>query len=175
MVLAAELDKRPGGSIEQYVRAAFCGSGGFETISPGSHAETRVTMRFPIRGARPLPHQGESPLFLCVWGGYMSWLYLILAGLFEIGWPVGLKMAQVPDSRWCGIGVALLFMGLSGVLLWLAQRHIPIGTAYAVWTGIGAAGTFLVGVLYYGDPMSIGRVAGVILIVGGVVTLKLAQ
>lgn len=105
----------------------------------------------------------------------MSWLYLILAGLFEIGWPVGLKMAQVPDSRWSGIGVALLFMGSSGVLLWLAQRHIPIGTAYAVWTGIGAAGTFLVGVLYYGDPMSIGRVAGVILIVGGVVTLKLAQ
>jgi len=64
---------------------------------------------------------------------------------------------------------------LSGFMLWLAQRHIPIGTAYAVWTGIGAAGTFLVGVLYYGDPASLARYLGVALIVGGVVILKLAH
>ncbi|GGE21373.1 multidrug transporter [Aureimonas endophytica] len=105
----------------------------------------------------------------------MSWFYLILAGLFEIGWPVGLKMAQVPATRLGGTALAILFMAVSGALLWLAQRQIPIGTAYAVWTGIGAAGTFFVGVLVYGDPTSLARYAGVALIVAGVVTLKLAH
>jgi quaternary ammonium compound-resistance protein SugE len=105
----------------------------------------------------------------------MAWLYLILAGLFEIGWPVGLKMAQVPGTRWSGIGLAVVFMSMSGYLLWLAQRQIPLGTAYAVWTGIGAAGTFLVGVLYYHDPTSLARYLGVALIVAGVIVLKLAH
>lgn len=105
----------------------------------------------------------------------MSWTYLVLAGLFEIGWPVGLKMAQEPATRWVGIAVAVAFMTISGALLWLAQRHIPIGTAYAVWTGIGAAGTFLIGVIFYGDPTSIARYIGVVLIVAGVATLKLAH
>ena len=73
----------------------------------------------------------------------MSWLYLISAGLFEIGWPVGLKMAQNPGTRLTGIAVAVIFMGISGVLLWLAQKNIPIGTAYAVWTSIGVVGTSL--------------------------------
>ena len=103
----------------------------------------------------------------------MAWVYLVLAGLFEIGWPVGLKMAQAPATRLCGIAMAVVFMAVSGALLWLAQRQIPIGTAYAVWTGIGAAGTFLVGILVYGDPTSIARYVGVALIVGGVATLKL--
>lgn len=104
-----------------------------------------------------------------------SWLYLVAAGLFEIGWPVGLKMAQEPATRWIGIALAVGFMGVSGFLLWLAQRQIPLGTAYAVWTGIGAAGTFLVGVLVYGDPTSLLRYAGVALIIAGVVALKLAS
>jgi quaternary ammonium compound-resistance protein SugE len=105
----------------------------------------------------------------------MSWVYLLLAGAFEIGWPVGLKMAQAPQSRWTGTLLAVVFMAISGFLLWLAQRQIPIGTAYAVWTGIGAAGTFAVGVLYYGDPASLARFFGVALIVAGVITLKLAH
>lgn len=92
-----------------------------------------------------------------------------------MGWPVGLKMAQVPSTRFLGIIIAIIFMIISGFLLWLAQRHIPIGTAYAVWTGIGAAGTFLIGFLYYGDPTSLGRYIGVALIILGVITLKLAQ
>jgi quaternary ammonium compound-resistance protein SugE len=66
-------------------------------------------------------------------------------------------------------------MGVSGALLWLAQRDIPIGTSYAVWTGIGAAGTFMVGVLFFGDATSLGRYLGIVLIIGGVVTLKLAH
>jgi quaternary ammonium compound-resistance protein SugE len=105
----------------------------------------------------------------------MAWAYLVLAGLLEIGWPVGLKLAQSAETRWIGIAMAVGFMAASGFFLWLAQRHIPIGTAYAVWTGIGAAGTFLVGVLVYGDPSSLMRLAGVFLIVAGVVVLKLAH
>ena len=105
----------------------------------------------------------------------MSWIYLVLAGLLEIGWPVGLKIAQEPATRWSGIAIALVFMVLSGLFLWLAQRQIPIGTAYAVWTGIGAAGTFLVGIVFYGDPTSMTRYLGVALIVMGVITLKLSH
>ncbi|MCU0571955.1 MAG: multidrug efflux SMR transporter [Syntrophobacteraceae bacterium] len=105
----------------------------------------------------------------------MAWVYLLLAGLFEIGWPVGLKIAQQAETRTIGIVVAVAFMVVSGLLLWLAQKQIPIGTSYAVWTGIGAAGTFLVGVLFYGDPTSLGRYIGVALIVGGVATLKLSH
>ena len=86
----------------------------------------------------------------------MSWLYLISAGLFEIGWPVGLKMAQNPGTRLTGIAVAVIFMGISGVLMWMAQKNIPIGTAYAVWTSIGAVGTFAVGILL--NPCCLQRV-----------------
>lgn len=105
----------------------------------------------------------------------MAWIYLILAGLFEIGWPVGLKMAQEENTRVLGVAVAIVFMGISGFLLWLAQREIPLGTSYAVWTGIGAAGTFLVGVFFYGDPGSLARYLGILLIIAGVATLKLAH
>jgi len=105
----------------------------------------------------------------------MGWVYLVLAGLFEIGWPVGLKMAQDPATRVSGTVIAVAFMVISGFLLFLAQRSIPLGTAYAIWTGIGAAGTFAVGVLMYGDAASVMRVGGVALIVAGVATLKLAH
>jgi quaternary ammonium compound-resistance protein SugE len=105
----------------------------------------------------------------------MSWVYLVVAGLFEIGWPVGLKWAQEPGKPIVGIVVAVLSMSISGGLLFLAQREIALGTAYAVWTGIGAAGTFLVGIWLFGDPGSLGRYFGVLLIITGVVTLKLAH
>lgn len=101
-----------------------------------------------------------------------GWVYLVTAGLFEIGWPIGLKLAQVPETRALGIVIALVFMTISGVLLWLAQNSIPVGTAYAVWTGIGAAGTFLVGVAFFGDATSMLRYFGVLLIIAGVVALK---
>jgi quaternary ammonium compound-resistance protein SugE len=105
----------------------------------------------------------------------MSWLYLFTAGLFEIGWPMGLKLSQHPAHRVSGLALAIGCMAISGFLLWLAQRDIPMGTAYAVWTGIGAAGTFSVGVLLFGDPSSLARYIGVAMIVGGVITLKLAH
>ena len=105
----------------------------------------------------------------------MGWIYLVMAGLTEIGWPVGLKMAQTGHYKVLGIVIAVLFMATSGALLFAAQKSIPLGTAYAVWTGIGAAGTFLIGVLFYGDAASMGRYLGVMLIIAGVITLKLAQ
>ena len=105
----------------------------------------------------------------------MSWIYLLLAGVFEIGWPVGLKISQVPETRWIGIAIAMVFMAASGYLLWVAQKDIPIGTAYAVWTGIGGAGTFLVGVMFFGDALSLMRILGVLLIVAGVAALKFSS
>lgn len=105
----------------------------------------------------------------------MYWIYLILAGLFEIGWPVELKMAQQENTRITGILIAIAFMAVSGFLLWMAQKQIPLGTSYAVWTGIGAAGTFIVGVIFYGDPSSLGRYLGIVLIISGVIVLKLSH
>lgn len=105
----------------------------------------------------------------------MAWVYLVLAGVFEIGWPLGFKLSQQPEYRTAGIAGAIVSMGISGFLLWMAQREIPIGTAYAVWTGIGGAGTFLIGVMFFGDAATLARFLGVALIVGGVVTLKLAH
>ncbi len=104
-----------------------------------------------------------------------AWLCLIVAGLFEIGWPVGLKMAQAPGKVLAGVTIAIACMAMSGWLLWIAQKTIPIGTAYAVWTGIGAAGTFLVGALFYGDPIGLTRLLGVALIIAGVALLKLGH
>lgn len=104
-----------------------------------------------------------------------AWIFLILAGLFEVGWPVGLKMAQSPGKVLPGVAFAVVCMTVSGALLWLAQKSIPMGTAYAVWTGIGAAGTFALGVVLYGDPAGLMRILGVLMIIGGVVTLKVAS
>lgn len=105
----------------------------------------------------------------------MEWGFLILAGLFEVGWPLGLKMAQVSQYRILGIVFAIICLAISGSLLWLAQKIIPLGTSYAIWTGIGAAGTFLVGICFFGDASSFGRYLGVLLIIAGVITLKIAH
>ena len=103
-----------------------------------------------------------------------AWLLLIVAGLLEIGWPLGLKLSQSSERRIAGLVAAALCMAASGALLWLAQRDIPIGTAYAVWTGIGAAGTFLIGIAFFEDPVSFMRVSSAGLIVVGVIGLKMA-
>jgi quaternary ammonium compound-resistance protein SugE len=105
----------------------------------------------------------------------IAWTYLLLAGVFEIGWPVGLKLAQTPGRMIVGTVMAVACMAASGFLLYLAQRQIPMGTAYAVWTGIGAAGAFAVGLVFYGDPAGLPRLLGVALIISGVVTLKLTH
>lgn len=106
----------------------------------------------------------------------MAWLYLLIAGIFEIGWPLGLKTAQMVEGKQLtGIAIAVTSMALSGYFLFMAQKEIPMGTAYAVWTGIGAAGTFIVGIILYNDPVGTLRLASVLLIIAGVVGLKLAH
>ena len=101
------------------------------------------------------------------------WVALIAAGLCEIGWPLGFKLAQTaPAWRMAAISLSVASMVLSGWLLFLAQKQIPMGTAYAVWTGIGAAGTFILGVAVFGDALNWGRALGVAMIIGGVVVLK---
>lgn len=103
----------------------------------------------------------------------MAWIYLIIAGIFEIGWPLGYKLAETTGNKLLWIAVAVLSMGLSGVFLYLAQKEIHIGTAYAVWTGIGAAGTFLIGMMFFDDPVKTIRIFCFLLIIAGIVGLKL--
>jgi quaternary ammonium compound-resistance protein SugE len=105
----------------------------------------------------------------------MAWLYLVVAGLFEVGWPLGLKKGWGPDGAQAGwLVFAIVTMAVSGALLMLAQRAIPMGTAYAVWTGIGAVGAFVTGVLLFGDSASAMRIASIGLIIAGIIGLKLA-
>lgn len=104
----------------------------------------------------------------------MNWIALIIAGLFEIGWPLGLKMAQQTAGHKFGwIILAIVSMTISGGLLFYAQKTIPIGTAYAVWTGLGAVGTLLVGIFFFGDSANIFRLLSATLIVAGIVGLKI--
>lgn len=105
----------------------------------------------------------------------MAWIYLLLAGLSEIGWPLGLKLSQITTHKIPWILFAAVSMTVSGLFLWLAQKSIPVGTAYAVWTGIGAVGTFVVGILLFKDSASTMRILSMTLIVIGLVGLKLSH
>jgi quaternary ammonium compound-resistance protein SugE len=102
----------------------------------------------------------------------MAWVYLVLAGLLEVGWAIGLKYTDgftrpVP-SVLTGIAIAA-----SMLLLAIAARTIPIGTAYAVWTGIGAAGAAILGIVLFGEPRSAGRIFFLALLVASIVGLKM--
>ncbi|MBK5941663.1 DMT family transporter [Halochromatium roseum] len=106
----------------------------------------------------------------------MAWIYLIIAGIFEWGWPVGLKLGLSEGGlRWGWLVFSLMTMIASGTLLLLAQRTIPMGTAYAVWTGIGAVGAFVIGLLLFSEPATLARFFFVGLIVVGIIGLKLAS
>lgn len=104
----------------------------------------------------------------------MAWIYLIVAGLFEIGWPLGFKLSQTTEHKVMWVVFAVVSMGFSGAFLWLAQKTIPMGTAYAIWTGIGAVGAFTIGMLLFKDPTNILRIVSVLLIVAGIIALKLS-
>jgi len=106
----------------------------------------------------------------------MAWIFLITAGIFEWGWPIGLKLG-VTEAGYEPLWLVFsgISMGVSGYLLLLAQRTIPMGTAYAVWTGIGAVGTFFLGILLFGDAATMARFFFIGLIVTGIVGLKLAS
>lgn len=105
----------------------------------------------------------------------MGWLYLLIASVFEVGWPIGMKLAQLSAFKVFWILFAIISMALSGVFLFFAQKEIPIGTAYAVWTGIGASCTFLIGVLFFGDAFNLIRILGIAFIITGVALLKIGH
>ncbi|PZU57304.1 MAG: hypothetical protein DI552_08255 [Brevundimonas sp.] len=99
------------------------------------------------------------------------WLTLVVAGLLEVLWASGLKSVG-PQRPLTSLGVLVALAG-SMVLLWAATQKLPIGTAYAVWTGIGAVGAALVGIVVYGEPATAVRAVCILLIVAGIVGLKL--
>lgn len=105
----------------------------------------------------------------------MDWIFLIAAGICEWGWPLGLKLGWgAKGAHWGWLAFSVLAMGGSGGLLLLAQKTIPMGTAYAVWTGIGAVGAFVLGILVFGEPATPVRFLFVELIILGIFGLKVA-
>lgn len=104
----------------------------------------------------------------------MSWIILFFAGLFEVGWAVGLKYTEGFSKPLPTVLTALAMLVSLG-LLGLAMKHLPLGTAYAVWTGVGAVGMVIAGIVLFGESMALLRLASVALIVCGLVGLKLSH
>ena len=103
----------------------------------------------------------------------MPWVLLLIAGLLEVGWAIGLKYTE-GFSRPVPSALTLTAMAGSVVLLGLAMKSLPVGTAYAVWVGVGAVGTAILGMVLFNEPANMGRIASLGLIVAGIVGLKLA-
>ncbi|WP_043769729.1 quaternary ammonium compound efflux SMR transporter SugE [Algiphilus aromaticivorans] len=103
----------------------------------------------------------------------MAWVILVVAGLFEIAWAIGLKYTEGFTRPWPTVGTVLA-MVVSLWLLGLAMKSLPVGTAYAIWVGVGAVGTAILGIVLFGDSASAGRLISIGLIVAGLVGLKLA-
>ena len=103
----------------------------------------------------------------------MPWIILVLAGFFEIGWAIGLKYTDGFTKLWPTIGtVASMIVSLG--LLGIAMKDLPLGTAYAVWVGVGAVGTAILGIVLLGEPANAGRMISLALIIAGIIGLKLA-
>lgn len=103
----------------------------------------------------------------------MAWLLLIIAGLFEVGWAIGLKYTEGFTRFWPS-AATLAAMAISVVLLGVAMKSLPVGTSYAVWVGVGAVGTAILGIVLFGESANPGRLVSLGLIVAGIVGLKLA-
>jgi quaternary ammonium compound-resistance protein SugE len=103
----------------------------------------------------------------------MAWLLLIIAGLLEIVWAIGLKYAAGFTRLWPSV-MTVTAMLASIVLLGIAMKSLPVGTSYAVWVGVGATGTAILGIVLFGESASTGRLASLALIVAGIVGLRLA-
>lgn len=103
----------------------------------------------------------------------MNWFILFVAGLFEVGWAIGLKYTDGFSRLWPTVWTALSML-ISIWLLGIAMKSLPVGTAYAIWVGVGAVGTAILGVVLLGEPVNLGRIISLLLIVAGLVGLKLA-
>ena len=104
----------------------------------------------------------------------MPWIILVLAGLFEVGWAIGLKYTDGFTKLWPTVGTVAA-MAISLGLLGIAMKSLPVGTAYAVWVGVGAVGTAILGIVLLGEPSNPGRLISLALIVAGIIGLKLAS
>ncbi|WP_435605629.1 quaternary ammonium compound efflux SMR transporter SugE [Pseudomonas knackmussii] len=104
----------------------------------------------------------------------MSWFILFVAGLFEVAWAVGLKYTEGFTRLWPSLLTALAMLTSIG-LLGLAMKNLPLGTAYAIWTGVGAIGTVIVGILLFGESIALLRLLSILLILCGLVGLKLSH
>ena len=104
----------------------------------------------------------------------MAWIYLLIAGLLETGWAIGLKYTEGFSRLWPSVATVAA-MAVSFLFLSLALKTLPVGTGYAVWTGIGAVGTVILGIVLFGEPATLARLACVGLIVAGIVGLKLVS
>lgn len=104
----------------------------------------------------------------------MAWVYLVIAGIFEVGFAISLKLSE-NFSNWPYTIGFFVCAAISFGLLVEALKHIPLGTAYAIWTGIGAFGTALVGILFLGDPATVGRIVFLVLLIGSIIGLKLVS
>lgn len=103
----------------------------------------------------------------------MNWIILLTAGLFEIAWAIGLKYSEGFTRLWPTVGT-LVAMAISVWMLGIAMKSLPVGTAYAVWVGVGAVGTVILGVVLFDEPVNALRIGSVALIIAGMVGLKLA-
>jgi len=104
----------------------------------------------------------------------MAWMLLIVAGLLEVGWAIGLKYTDGFTRLWPSLGTAIAMIA-SMVLLGVAMRTLPVGTAYAIWVGVGAVGTAALGIVLFGEAATLARLASLGLIVAGIIGLKLAS
>ena len=103
----------------------------------------------------------------------MAWVILVIAGLFEVGWAIGLKYTEGFTRLWPTVGTVLAMI-LSLWLLGIAMKSLPVGTAYSVWVGVGAVGTVVLGIVLLNEPANAARLISVALIIAGIVGLKLA-
>lgn len=103
----------------------------------------------------------------------MAWTILVVAGLFEVGWAVGLKYTEGFTRLWPSVWTVLAMI-ISLGLLGVAMKSLPVGTAYSVWVGVGAVGTVILGIVLLGEPANAARLISIALIVAGIVGLKLA-
>ncbi len=103
----------------------------------------------------------------------MAWVILVIAGLFEVGWAIGLKYTEGFTRLWPTIGtVAAMIISLG--LLGIAMKSLPVGTSYAVWVGVGAVGTVILGIVLLGEAANAARLISVAFIIAGIIGLKLA-
>jgi quaternary ammonium compound-resistance protein SugE len=155
------------------LQGSYCSRGRrFPTIEPRPSRRATLDATVPIRYDLRRGVVENHTLVAIDWSTLMAWGILVLAGMFEIGWAIGLKYSQ-GFSRLVPTAITVLSMVVSMFLLGVAVQKLPLGTAYAVWTGIGAVGTVVLGIVLFGESTDLPRLISIGLVLAGIVGLKL--